>query len=404
VSRLEHFWQGHDYNAIRISTARCNVQIEGTSDDRIIFESDLDKKTNRDLKVNSGSRWLAIDLAHFHNCSRLKMKLPVNKSWIIHLSASRGDIEIKNVQTRCLAILGRGKVQFDSCSGKIAVMAGKADIEIKNYNEVEVSTAAPLPAVFERSEFMNEDQDQTEDQDFWENWGKELGVRIKDWAINSQQLFNSAIESEQTLGLSLKLIRGDIKLDNCFFRSCEISGHKGDLKIEKGQAGLLQAVINKGKIEVAAAMNGADWNLKNHVGDISLKLDPRTAARMDMATRFGSIRSEIPLVRVARQGPCGFHSARMVGLLGAEGGDKTAVLKLVTVHGNIEIKAQHFDQTSLNNNTGSANALPTGEIVDQEVSANFKTPLEVLQALSEKRISVEQADLLLRDYSSQINK
>jgi len=401
VSQIEHYWPCEDYAGIRVNASRCNIQIEGTSDNRIKFESNLDNKSSRELSIDSSERWLSFDLLRLHNDSKINLKLPESKLWTMLISISKGDITIRNTQGRWQVIQGNGSLQIENCRGVLTALTGKSEIKIKYFQQIAVPEIPPLARKLEYSENSVDGKDAIPLKEVdWKNWGEELGDKFKGWVLNSNRFWGSGSANSKDWGLYLKVIRGDIQIENSQFHDCSVTSYKGSLKIEKGLAGYLETNLKRGNIEIATSLSVADWDLKTHRGDIRLKLDSKASVRMDMATRFGDIHSEIPLVRVARQGPCSFHSNRMVGILGQDNGEKIAVLHISTIHGDIEIKSQPSDIEFAYADSTHSSALNNYTTFKER----YKTSMEVLQALSEKRISIEEADRVLREMSSKVSE
>jgi hypothetical protein len=131
---------------------------------------------------------------------------------------------------------------------------------------------------------------------------------------------------------------------------------------------------------VSTAVPEGDWNIKAVHGDIHLSLPANASARLDAATRHGDIRSEIPMVRVARQGPETYHGGRMVGVIGTKTEGQIPELRISIMHGDIDIKSQ------------PAIYPPPDSAAKATAGRDYQTQIEVLQALSERRITVEEAD------------
>jgi hypothetical protein len=147
-----------------------------------------------------------------------------------------------------------------------------------------------------------------------------------------------------------------------------------------------------------------------------------------MATRNGNIDSEIPLVRVTRQGPESHSGSRMVGTIGPASEGKVPELYISAGHGNIDIKSSPpLDKNATRWDTGNAPFQPAvnkteaaaappssitaatngttirqgkGNEQDTAKQAEYGTQLVILKALQEGQISVEEADQLLRSLGS----
>lgn len=166
-------------------------------------------------------------------------------------------------------------------------------------------------------------------------------------------------------------------------------------------------------------------------GDIDLTLPADAQGRLDAATRKGDLRSDVPLVRVARPGPESHGGGRMVGALGSAESAR-AQIDLVTQHGDISIhlgpasrrtpvpdsqpaEAASSSGPAVQPEGVEGEAYPTADV--QNVETNPATtennhPVEVqaaveprtedpalaiLQALEDGLINVEEADRMLQE-------
>ena len=131
-----------------------------------------------------------------------------------------------------------------------------------------------------------------------------------------------------------------------------------------------------------------------------------------MAIRSGHINSEIPLVKVTRQGPESYSGSRMVGTIGPAGEGKVPELYISATRGNIEIKAgppvskkPAKPETEAPAEVNKAAGAETGATADEDNRANGPedikpgTPLAILKALQDCQINVDEADRLLRSLS-----
>jgi len=166
--------------------------------------------------------------------------------------------------------------------------------------------------------------------------------------------------------------------------------------MKEGRASNLDLNVIRGDIESDACIPGDDWKIKTHSGDISLSLPSDINARIDAATRHGDVKSVTPLVRVTRQGPEPWHGRRMVGIIGSVPDKKAKVpeIHLSVLRGDIKIE------------TKPASSRATGETEVPEVpppppsADSYKTQMAVLEALSEKRITVKEAEKILDSLES----
>jgi hypothetical protein len=155
--------------------------------------------------------------------------------------------------------------------------------------------------------------------------------------------------------------------------------------------------IIAGDIECESILPTGDWNLRAHRGDVRLSLPSDTTARLDLTTRHGDIHSKTPLVRVTRQGPESWHGNRMVGSIGAKTESAVHEIDVSTLSGDIEIKTQsttgpYYEKSEAEKPSSTPPITKSADV--------YNTPLAVLTALSEGKISVDEAERLLRELKS----
>jgi hypothetical protein len=399
MSHVEHAWRGLEYDAIRIHASRCQIVLESSPDEHIVMHSELDSHPTRNLNIISGGRWLIFDFLSYHGDTKLHLALPVHKTWTFRMSASRGEIELRRLQGSGQILLGRGKLKMDHCRGRYTILTGRADIQIDRFQQTEVPQVPPLPKDFERYSLTAEGEPFSRARDDWESWGEEMGARMRAWVLNSENFLGPGALNSPVRGLNLRTAHGDIHIKETEFDSCSVSLIKGNLEIQNGLTGALETDIHHGETRIKTIVKGSDWNLKSGHGNIQLELDPAKAVRMDMATRNGDIKSSVPLVKVTRQGPDNCRGIRMVGTLGKESNHQPAVLRLSTVRGDIELKSFTANQRPEGESPAKITAIETGlsATADQApvLSPTYNSTLEVLEALSEHRITIAEAERLL---------
>ena len=196
-------------------------------------------------------------------------------------------------------------------------------------------------------------------------------------------------------GLAVQTGKGDIELEDFDVKTCSISTARGDARLKQGRVGNFYAKIISGDINCESLLPAGDWNIRANRGDVHLSLSADTRTRLDVTTRHGEITSKTPLVRVTRQGPESWHGGRMVGSIGANTDGKLPEIKVSTLNGDIEIKTEsgeskYYEKTENENS-------PAVPVIPQSVSV-YDTPLAVLTALSDGKISVDEAERLLRGF------
>jgi hypothetical protein len=398
MSRVEHTWPGEDYDAVRIHASRCQINLESSPNEHIVLHGDLDNHAARNLDICSGGRWLIFDFMRYHGDSKIHLALPQQKSWTIRMSASRGDITLRHIQGSGQVILGHGKLEMQDCRGRYTILTGRANIHLNNFQQTEVPQAPPLPKEFERYSLSAEGEPFSRAQDDWESWGEEMGGRLRAWVLNSVNFMGPGALNSPVRGLNLRSARGDIRIKESEFESCSVSTIRGNLEIQNGLSGALETDIHNGETHIKTTVKGSDWYLKSGHGNIQLELDAANAVRVDIATRDGNIKSSLPLVKVTRQGPDSCRGIRMVGTLGKESSLIPAVLRLSTVHGDIELKSFTANPRPAPDSTPPAPADNSGYSTTADppvLLPAYRSTLEVLEALKNHQITVAEAERLL---------
>jgi hypothetical protein len=166
----------------------------------------------------------------------------------------------------------------------------------------------------------------------------------------------------------------------------------------------LRAKTGYGDIGVEGDPLGGQWEVRTGKGDLSLALPTTAAVRVEAATRHGSVRSELPQVKVARPGPVNQHGGRTIMVIGDE---PRAEIRLETTKGDISVRAAGAMSTAV-----AVERRPAGVEAETRVAVRVEPPsqpmlaaekgpdkrsaLTILESLSRGEISVDEAETLLR--------
>jgi len=386
MTELARVWSAQDFDAVSIRANKCQVEVQGTDGGQVSLEGNFEGRAGHSPVLDVEGRWLKLNRFAHGSSQNLILKLPRDKDWVMDIFSGRGDIKVSGLRSRAHIVLGSGHVQVEDCRGRLAVSSGNADIQLKRFVQAEMPPSPPLPreSLHEAAGRAHWDWQDWEDTD-WEEWGLDLGEKITGWALGVGRFFERTTINPQHAGLSIALGQGNIRCEGIESLACLVRTARGNVSLEGGRIEDLEVITTRGDVECASLMPVGGWSLRTMHGDIRLSLPANASARLDAATRSGDIRSEIPVVRVARQGPETYHGRRMVGMVGPQTESKVPELRLSTLHGDIDIKSQ-------------PPVYPSPDIV-VEVPAGraYRTQLEVLEALSEKHIGVAEAERLLHD-------
>jgi hypothetical protein len=244
----------------------------------------------------------------------------------------------------------------------------------------------------------------------------QLAEQAASWAGRISRFFTQPDWKPGDAGIHLRTGKGDAKLEYVVTKSCGIWLGKGNVTMDHGCIADLKAYAGHGDVKCESILPQGEWAVKTGHGNIRLSLPADTQAKLDIATRHGDIRSEIPLVRVGRPGPESRYGGRMVGTVGnldssrdSRPGYKPAEIDLATMNGDIRIGLLRSESPYTTATTASAS---TGNEVNRVENENerpidtkvetpqqtYDSPLNVLQALSHGEITVEEAERVLKSF------
>lgn len=268
------------------------------------------------------------------------------------------------------------------------------------------------------------------DGEDWAGWGTQMGEQARVWAQRFAGQFLSSIDwLPEKAAIGIRIGKGDAKLEQIEAQRCSVKLANGDVELKGGRIEKLQVRAAHGDIKCESTMPAGDWEVDTKNGNIQIVLPSNAKARLDVATRHGDIDSQVPLMRVGRPGPESRFGGRMVGTVGQPGQD-AAALTLTTVRGDIGIRldstksrfsdqptpATPTGQTATAETAGPSSTSPTGAVSENVATVSkpaeattvvadkqakvspapvYDSQLSILQALSARQITVEEAEKLL---------
>ena len=388
MTKIAQTWPIDAFDAIGIKAHQGKFIIQGTEGNEVRLEGDFAARYSRNLELGPTGRWLKIYTSWQYGESQFTLQLPKSKIWTIDLFSGRAQFKAENIQTRLHLWLGKGEVQIENCRGAFSVTSGNADVRVKRFSEIETPEIPPLP--------REERHMRVDDPESWEDWGEDWAQ----WGAEFGEKFLRRFFGQTTgtiTGINLQISKGDIELEEINVKSCVIRAARGDARLKVGKVGSLDMKIIAGDIECESCLPAGDWNIKANRGDVHLSLPADTAARLDVTTRHGDIDSKTPLVRVTRQGPESWHGHRMVGSIGAKTEGAVLEIDVSTLSGDIEINTQQTSSRYYEKPVNE-NVIITPPVA---MTANvYNTPLAVLTALREGKITIDEAERLLRGLKS----
>jgi hypothetical protein len=386
--KVEQTWPSNSFDAIGIRAHQGKFVIEGTDSDQVKLEGNIATRYSRNLELGPVGRWLKIYTSWQYGESQFTLQLPKSKIWTIDLFSGRAEVKVDDINARMHLWLGKGEAQIDNFRGAFSLTSGNADVRLKHFVETEATEIPPLPRE-ERHVRMDDPESWEDWGESWAQWGGEFGEKFL-------RRFFGQIPGTTT-GINIQIGKGDIKLEEINAKSCVIRAARGDARLKRGEVGSFDMKIIAGDIECESILPTGDWNLRANRGDVRLSLPSDTTARLDLTTRHGDIHSKTPLVRVTRQGPESWHGNRMVGSIGTKIEGKIPEIRLSTLSGDIEIKTQsttspYYEKAEAEKPSSTPPITKSADV--------YNTPLAVLTALSEGKISVDEAERLLRELKS----
>ena len=417
MSQIEQSWPADACDAVSIWAPGGDITIEGYDGDQITLEGDLPGLFHNN-RIEQVERWLLINLweAPADDVS-LTLRLPGSKLWTVQLSSGEGDLVVRDIAARLQISLQRGDIRADNCRGVFALSCSEGDVELKNCREMEMPDApAPLsqmrpplamgtpPPVPPFPPFPSGAWPSRTVEDLT-RWAREASEQARQFAHGMSRSFHQMEWQPLQAGIGVQISHGEVQIEDIEAQTCAIRVSKGDTTIEGGWIGSLDLHSGSGDIECESVLPTGPWTIESAHGDISLALPANAEVRLDAATRHGDIHSDAPMVRVGRPGPEGRYGGRMVASLSGGHGDPAPV-SVEARHGDIEIRVERTP-SAFSDMRDAANAAaatrppqPASDSGSQPGQAGEPEPayaseMAILEALSEKQITAEEAEKLL---------
>jgi hypothetical protein len=384
MAKVKQTWPITAFDAIGIRANQGTFVIQGIDGDEVRLEGDFAARYPRNLNFGPDGRWLKLYTTRQHGDSQFILQLPKSKVWTVDIFSGRADVKIDNIQARLHMWTGKGDAQIENCRGAFSVTSGNANVRMRHFTETATPEIPPLPR--EEHHISIEEPESWGDWEEWADWGGEFGEKFL------RKFFGETGGSNR--GINIQVGKGDVNLEDIDIKSCYIRTAQGDARIKQGRIGAFDMKIISGDIVCESCLPAGDWLIRTNRGDVRLSLPSDTAARFDLTTRHGDIQSKTPLVRVTRQGPESWHGSRMVGTIGNKTEGKIPEIDVTTLNRDIEIKTEssrspYYNISEKEQNMTTNPASQTGAVYNSE--------LEILTALSDGKINVDEAERLLRE-------
>jgi hypothetical protein len=428
MNNLRQTWPMSAFDAINIKAGGCKIVLQGTDENLVTLEGDVNEN-NRNYRLIESGRWLNIFIPHDHS-SKISLKLPTSKAWVTEIFAGKADIEARNIRARLQIMLGDGNINIEEHTGKLVIVSGHNNFHLNHFIRSEVPETPAMPQQKPESENRSARNWLRWDETEWQRWGEGLGEKIGWWAMDFSRLFDGSNIDVRNADISIQTGNGNVELAEIEAKTGLLRISNGNLKLQQVYVDNLDTILSHGNVDGKSLVPSGNWAIKSSHGNVRFSLASNVSARLDMATRNGDIHSEIPLVRVTRQGPETNHGKRMVGSIGPTAEGNLPEIRIVANHGNIDIDSRSPESqpaarldnitfqppapealveapvtaaTAAATATAVAAPVKEAEIVnpekptEQPLEAN--TPQAILEALSKRKISVTEAEQLLKSMS-----
>ena len=426
MNNLRQTWPMSAFDAINVKAGGCKIILQGTEENLVTLEGDVNEN-NRNFRLIESGRWLNIFIPHDHS-SKIILKLPASKAWVTEIFAGKADIEARNIRARLQIMMGDGNINIEEHTGKLVIVSGHNNIHLNHFIRSEVPETPAMP---QQKPLDSESRSARNwlrwDETEWQRWGEGLGEKIGWWAMDFSRLFDGGNIDARNADISIQTGNGNVELAEIEAKTGLLRISNGNLKLQEVYVDNLDTILSHGNVDGKSLVPSGNWAIKSSHGNVRFSLASNVSARLDMATRNGDIHSEIPLVRVTRQGPETNHGKRMVGSIGPTAEGNLPEIRIVANHGNIDIDSrspesqpaarpgtayqQPATEAPVEARVAAATAVAVAvaapvkeaEIVSPEQTTEqpleTNTPQAILEALRKGKISVTEAEQLLKSMS-----
>ncbi len=203
----------------------------------------------------------------------------------------------------------------------------------------------------------------------------------------------------------IKTGSGEVVLNDAQAQSLEVTTGRGDCALRQVALRSLRGRTGYGDFTIEGDPLGGQWTVRTGKGALALTLPATAPARVEAATRHGSVRSDLPQVKVARPGPVSQHGGHTIMVIGEE---PRAEIRLETVKGDISVRAagstamvvpgaiEGQPATQLMPPLAVRVEPPAPPALTAKPGPERNTALTVLESLARGEISMDDAETLLK--------
>jgi DUF4097 and DUF4098 domain-containing protein YvlB len=328
------------------------------------------------VKNRSDNGWLGRSAGRID----LELTVPRNAAVAVLAKTGLGNVNVEGVAGLSAVHTGKGDVRAAGGSSPLTIKTGKGDVAVRGWRgELNVTTGKGDVAVSDLT------------------GGLQMVTGAGDTMVERWQGGDGAANE-------IKIGSGDVALRDARAQGLEVTTGRGDCALRHVALRSLRAKTGYGDILLEGDPLGGQWEVRTGKGDLSLALPTTAAARIEAATRHGSVRSELPQVKVARPGPVSQHGGRTIMVIGDE---PRAEIRLETTKGDIGVRSAGLTATTV-----LVERPPAGKETAVQYPVRVETSVEpssiaqslpqkgsamsILESLSRGEISVDEAEELLR--------
>jgi DUF4097 and DUF4098 domain-containing protein YvlB len=309
------------------------------------------------------------------------LAVPPQASLAVGAKTGLGDVNADGVAGLREVHTGKGDVRAVGGSSSLTIKTGKGDVLARSWRgDLDITTGKGDVHVSDLSG----------------------GLRMTTGAGDSTV---ERWQAPQSAGNQVKTGSGDITISQAQVQGLELSTGRGDSSLRQVAVRTLRVQSAAGNVAIAGDPLGGQWDVRSTKGDLSLTLTA-AAARVEAATRHGSLHSNLPQVRVARPGPASQFGGRSILVIGEE---PRAEIRLDTIKGDLTVQAdgaataaapvavqEHRVLVQMEGPQGAGIEPYAAPVAVIEAGPAQGTALSVLESLARGEVSVDEAEALLR--------
>ncbi|MCS6844803.1 MAG: DUF4097 family beta strand repeat-containing protein [Caldilineales bacterium] len=366
---IERRFDPRDIAHVKVSVGLGDVKAVAESGDQIVVLARIHSGDESDLEIVQAGGELHVRQRelNFRRPQPLDVTLflPADRCPALSANVGRGDLSLERLSAGARANTGKGNIVVSAARGELQAQTGKGDIRVVQHQGAvhavagkgDIAVAGGSGALRIQTGFGD--------------------VSLADWQVPDEA------ECRVELGA------GECRVQRLVGGRLVVQGGRSSCTLEEVALPALRVQTAKGDVRLSGDPGAGEWQVATATGDIALTLAAAASARVEAATRRGSIASDLPQVRVARPGPASrVGGGRSISITDDH---PKAHVHLETVLGDIRIRQQGSARTQA----------PPPQAADRPPEAagrraSQRTALEVLESLARREITVEEAEALLR--------